>query len=95
MDTTLNVAGMDYFHLYLFVKALRTLGLSINRQNCWGSFDPNQKVMKNSIRCISFSHIEECMRKTTLFCNAFYIFIIKRDLGNISKLCKMYLIIGP
>lgn len=46
MDAAPNVAGMDYFHLYLFVKALRTLGLSINRQNCWTPFDPNPKVIE-------------------------------------------------
>lgn len=46
MDATPNVAGMDYFHLCLFVKALRTLDLSINSQNCWVSFDPNHKVIK-------------------------------------------------
>lgn len=43
MDTTLNVAGMDYFHLYLFVKALRTPGLSINSQNCMGIFRSTSK----------------------------------------------------
>lgn len=66
MDPAPNVAGMDYFHLYLFVKALRTLGLSINKQNCWTSFDPNHKVIKkklkkerNRIRCITLSYSEQ------------------------------------
>lgn len=74
MDTTLSVASMDYFHLYLFVKALRTPGLSINSQNCMGivrsESERNEKLYL--YKCASYSPTVARIKKMSLLCKAFY-----------------------
>ena len=57
--------AMDYSHLYLFVKGLRTPGLLINSQKCMGMIRSTSESNENSIWCLYFSHIVESQNKTT------------------------------
>lgn len=46
-------------------------------RTAWGSFDPHQKVMKNSFKCIGSSYFAECTMKASLsLCAEHFIFHI-------------------
>lgn len=77
MDTSLDVASMDYFHLYLFVKALRTPGLSINSQNCMGIFRSTSESNEKQYWVRWFMGYYGVHEKTALcvFCNSLNIMI--------------------